>query len=143
MWKPWLEADGRRYEASGNDFFPGICGRKAQCFDSEYLKPFVERGSNFKNRIGSEEPVSHEIRKGIREIYAEWQQQKEGYPLMIKANILRILTMLIRTYQDESKSGEMLKEKKSAMKRLEQAISYIDHHYSEKSPWMKWRQRLI
>ena len=28
----WLEADGRRYEASGNDFFPGICGRKAQCF---------------------------------------------------------------------------------------------------------------
>lgn len=51
---------------------------------------------------------------------------------MIKANILRILTMLIRTYQDESKSGEMLKEKKSAMKRLEQAISYIDHHYSEK-----------
>ncbi len=51
---------------------------------------------------------------------------------MIKANILRILTMLIRTYQDESKSEEMLKEKKYAMKRLEQAISYIDSHYSEK-----------
>lgn len=113
-------------------FSPEFVAKKLSVFDSEYLKPFVERGSNFKNRIGSEEPVSHEIRKGIREIYAEWQQQKEGYPLMIKANILRILTMLIRTYQDESKSGEMLKEKKSAMKRLEQAISYIDHHYSEK-----------
>ena len=113
-------------------FSPEFVAEKLSVFDSEYLKPFVERGSNFKNRIGSEEPVSHEIRKGIREIYAEWQQQKEGYPLMIEANILRILTMLIRTYQDESKSGEMLKEKKSAMKRLEQAISYIDHHYSEK-----------
>ena len=113
-------------------FSPEFVAEKLSVFDSEYLKPFVERGSNFKNRIGSEELVSHEIRKGIREIYAEWQQQKEGYPLMIKANILRILTMLIRTYQDESKSGEMLKEKKSAMKRLEQAISYIDHHYSEK-----------
>lgn len=113
-------------------FSPEFVAEKLSVFDSEYLKPFVERGSNFQNRIGSEEPVSHEIRKGIREIYAEWQQQKEGYPLMIKANILRILTMLIRTYQDESKSGEMLKEKKSAMKRLEQAISYIDHHYSEK-----------
>ena len=112
-------------------FSPEFVAEKLSVFDSEYLKPFVERGSNFKNRIGSEEPVS-QIRKGIREIYAEWQQQKEGYPLMIKANILRILTMLIRTYQDESKSGEMLKEKKSAMKRLEQAISYIDHHYSEK-----------
>lgn len=113
-------------------FSPEFVAEKLSVFDSEYLKPFVERGSNFKNRIGKEEPVSHEIRKGIREIYKEWQQQKEGYPLMIKANILRILTMLIRTYQDESKSGEMLKEKKTAMKRLEQAISYIDTHYSEK-----------
>ena len=41
---------------------------------------------------------------------------------MIKANVLRILTMLIRAYQDETKSGEMLKEKKNAMKRLEQAF---------------------
>ena len=113
-------------------FSPEFVAEKLSVFDSEYLKPFVERGSNFKNRIGSEEPVSHEIRKGIREIYTEWKQQKEGYPLMIKANILRILTMLIRTYQDESKSEEMLKEKKNAMKRLEQVISYIDTHYSEK-----------
>ncbi|MFR7898458.1 MAG: AraC family transcriptional regulator [Ruminococcus sp.] len=45
---------------------------------------------------------------------------------------LRILTMLIRTYQDETKSGEMLKEKKNAMKRLEQAFDYIDAHYCEK-----------
>ena len=51
---------------------------------------------------------------------------------MIKANVLRILTMLIRTYQDETKSGEMLKEKKNAMKRLEQAFDYIDAHYCEK-----------
>ena len=51
---------------------------------------------------------------------------------MIKANILRILTMLIRTYQDETKSGEMLKEKKNAMKRLEQAFAYINAHYCEK-----------
>ena len=93
-------------------FSPEFVAEKLSVFDSEYLKPFVERGSNFKNRIGSEEPVSHEIRKGIREIYAEWQQQKEGYPLMIKANILRILTMLIRTYQDESKSGEDAEGKK-------------------------------
>lgn len=113
-------------------FSPEFVAEKLSVFDFEYLKPFVERGSNFKNRIGSEEPVSHEIRKGIREIYAEWKQQKEGYPLMIKANILRILTMLIRTYQDASKSEEMLKEKKNAMKRLEQAISYIDSHYSGK-----------
>ncbi|MDO4275423.1 MAG: AraC family transcriptional regulator [Eubacteriales bacterium] len=113
-------------------FSPEFVAEKLSVFDSEYLKPFVERGSNFKNRIGKEEPVSHEICESIREIYEEWEVRKEGYPLMIKANILRILTMLIRTYQDESKSGEMLKEKKNAMKRLEQAFAYIDTHYCDK-----------
>lgn len=59
-------------------------------------------------------------------------KKKDGYHLMIKANILRILTMLIRAYQDESKSGEMLKEKKNSMKRLEQAFRYINSHFCEK-----------
>lgn len=113
-------------------FSPEFVAEKLSVFDSEYLKPFVERGSNFKNRIGKEEPVSHEIRKSIREIYQEWEERKEGYPLMIKANVLRILTMLIRAYQDEDKSGEMLNEKKNAMKRLERAFAYIDAHYCDK-----------
>lgn len=113
-------------------FSPEFVAEKLSFFDSGYLKPFVERGSNFKNRIGYEEPVSHEIRKGIREIYLEWEEKKDGYHLMIKANILRILTMLIRAYQDESKSDEMLKEKKNSMKRLEQAFQYINSHFCEK-----------
>lgn len=113
-------------------FSPEFVAEKISVFDTRYLKPFVERGSNFKNRIGREGEISAEIRAGIQEIYKEWNERKEGYPLMIKANVLRILTMLIRTYQDESKSGEMLKEKKNAMKRLEQAFSYIDAHYCER-----------
>ena len=51
---------------------------------------------------------------------------------MIKANVLRILTMLIRAYQDETKSGEMLREKKNAMKRLERALLIANAHYCEK-----------
>ena len=113
-------------------FSPEFVAEKISVFDAEYLKPFVERGSNFKNRVGREEKVNEEIRISIREIHQEWNERKEGYPLMIKANVLRILTMLIRAYQDETKSGEMLKEKKNAMKRLEQAFTYINAHYCEK-----------
>lgn len=113
-------------------FSPEFVAEKISVFDTGYLKPFVERGSNFKNRIGREDEINPEIRAGILEIYKEWQERKEGYQLMIKANVLRILTMLIRTYQDKTKSGEMLKEKKNAMKRLEQAFAYIDTHYCEK-----------
>lgn len=113
-------------------FSPEFIAEKMSFFDHGYLKPFVERGSNFKNRIGKEEPVSHEIRKGIREINTEWTERKVGHQLMIKSNVLRILTMLIRAYQDETKSDEMLKEKKNAMKRLEQAVAYMEEHYCEK-----------
>lgn len=113
-------------------FSPEFVAEKISTFDTEYLRPFVERGTNFKNRVGHEETVNTEIRTSIQEIYQEWQERKEGYPLMIKANVLRILTMLIRAYQDETKSGEMLREKKNAMKRLEQAFTYINAHYCEK-----------
>ena len=113
-------------------FPPEFVAEKINFFDTEYLRPFVERGSNFRNRIGREEPVNREIRGGIHEIYQEWEERRVGYPLMIKANVLRILTVLIRAYQDESKSDAMLTEKKNAMKRLEQAFSYIDEHYCDK-----------
>ena len=113
-------------------FSPEFGAEKINMFDTEYLKPFVERGSNFKNRIGREEAVNPEIRGGIHEIYQEWKERKVGYQLMIKANVLRIMTMLIRAYQDESKSDAMLKEKKNAMKRLEQAFTYIEEHYCNK-----------
>lgn len=113
-------------------FAPEFVAEKMSVFDTEYLKPFVERGSNFKNRIGREDEINKEIRADIQAVYQEWKERKEGYSLMIKANVLRILTMLIRTYQDESKSSEMLREKKAAMKRLEQAFAYIEAHYCEK-----------
>ena len=65
-------------------FSPEFVTEKISLFDAEYLKPFVERGSNFKNRVGREEKVNEEIRISIREIYQEWNERKEGYPLMIK-----------------------------------------------------------
>ena len=46
-------------------FSPDFVAEKLSIFDTEYLKPFVERGSNFKNRIGREEEVSGEIRSSI------------------------------------------------------------------------------
>ena len=33
-------------------FSPEFVAEKISIFDTEYLKPFVERGSNFKNRVG-------------------------------------------------------------------------------------------
>lgn len=113
-------------------FSPEFVAEKLAFFDQDYLRPFVERGSNFKNRIGREEPFSKMIQADIMEIYKEWEEKKDGYPLMIKADILRILTILIRTSQDGEKPQALLKEKQTAMKRVEEAFTFIDNHYREK-----------
>lgn len=105
--------------------------------DSDYLQPFIERGSNFKNKIDSEDLFVSEIAMMMDEIYEEYYQNTQGYELLIMADILRILTFLIRYYQNDNdrirgKNVESLKDKKKAMKRLEKAFDYINHHYTEK-----------
>ena len=57
-------------------FSPEFVAEKLSIFDTEYLKPFVERGSNFKNRIGREEEVSGEIRSSIWEYLSRMAAEK-------------------------------------------------------------------
>ncbi len=101
----------------------------------DYLKPFVERGSNFKNKIDREELLTSNIIDMVKEIYNENSEQNQGHRLLILADILRILTLLIRFYQKDQEQGkatETLTDKKYNMKRLEEAFQYINSHYTEK-----------
>lgn len=104
-------------------------------FDNDYLKPFLERGGNFQNKIEAGEEYAEEIAKTIEDIAQEWKEGSVGYRLMIKAQVLRILTLLIRHYQKdtaEKKGGLRLGDKKKSMKRIENALYYINSHFTEK-----------
>ena len=100
--------------------------------DIEYLRPFIERGSNFKNRIGRDEPCAGEINAIMSEIAAEWADRHTGYALMIKADVLRILTMLLRHYSDEGHSLTDGWDRNKALMRLKSAFEYIDAGYCGK-----------
>ncbi len=104
-------------------------------FDNDYLKPFLERGGNFQNKIEAGEENAAEIIKTIRDISQEWESKSVGYRLMIKAQVLRVLTLLIRHYQKsgaDAKGNIRLSDKKKSMKRMEAALYYINSHYAEK-----------
>lgn len=104
-------------------------------FDNGYLKPFLERGGNFRNKIEAGEENAAEIIKTIEDIASEWKEESVGYRLMIKAQVLRILTLLIRHYQkndSEKKNGQRLGDKKKSMRRIEEALYYINSHFAEK-----------
>lgn len=100
--------------------------------DMEYLQPFIERGSNFKNKVGRQEPYAREIADIMAEIREEWQRQTIGSRLMIKADVLRILTLLIRHYNNEDRAPGPPSERNKALRRLQKAFDYIDGHYCGK-----------
>ena len=100
--------------------------------DMEYLRPFLERGSNFKNRIGRQEPCAVQIGDIMAEIRDEWEARHTGYTLMIKADVLRILTMLLRHYHDEARDPGARTDRNKALIRLRSAFEYIDEGYCGK-----------
>jgi AraC-like DNA-binding protein len=113
-------------------FSSDFVAERTSLFDLDYLRPFIERGSNFRNKIEKEDTISKEISEIINEIHKEWNIRSVGYKLMIKANVLRILTLLSRYSQDETKSDRQLQKKKLEMKRLQDAFDYIALHYCDK-----------
>ena len=94
----------------------------------EYMRPFIERGRNFRNRIGRDELYASDIAEMMGEIRREWVDRDDGYPLMIKADVLRILTMLVRHYHDDTRAQGQ-HDRRRALKRLQPALEYIDANY--------------
>lgn len=101
-------------------------------FDYDYLIPFMERGSNFRNKIGKEEKNTQLMVTIMREIYKESEEKESGYQLMIKANVLRLLTVLTRHYQNPEINKQLIAKKKDEMKRLQESFHYIKDHFTEK-----------
>ena len=100
--------------------------------DTEYLRPFIERGSSFVNRVGAQEPCAQEIGAIMAQIDDEWHKRHTGYTLMIKADVLRILTILLRHYHDPERAAGAHGDRNKALMRLQHAFEYIDSGYCGK-----------
>jgi len=100
--------------------------------DLNYLIPFLERGSNFTNKISKKEGHNQEIKATLDNIMREVKSKEPGSCLMIKAYILKILTILVRYFQYQQTSEEFLWEKKNTMRRLECAFEFISENYHKK-----------
>jgi len=101
-------------------------------FKGNYMKPFIERGSNFRNCIEADDDKSNDIRNLMNEIFLEYEEKDDGYKNVIRADIMKILTYLLRHYQREDEiQKDGIGEKKQAMNRLAVAFAYIEGHYTE------------
>jgi len=65
-------------------------------FDYGYLLPFYERLPHFGNLIERDHPIYDQLSAILDEIDAEWQTRSEGYRLIIKALLMKLLALFYR-----------------------------------------------
>ncbi|MDD2534919.1 MAG: AraC family transcriptional regulator [Eubacteriales bacterium] len=100
--------------------------------DREYLEPFFDRNVNFQNLIGADNPLAQTIRDLVFEIENENSQHAEGYQLITKASLLRILALLFRYFKLEGQLGLNFVVNQNRLDRIREAVTYIDANYMTK-----------
>ncbi|OJU13456.1 MAG: hypothetical protein BGN88_13955 [Clostridiales bacterium 43-6] len=81
-------------------FDPSILSGGANVLDHEYLLPFLEAGQTFYNKIPAEENNSR-MTAVLSEMEEEYVSRRPFYELMLKSQILRLLTFILRYYRNE------------------------------------------
>ena len=127
----WVVTE-RTLEVSVLTFAPEVVSDPASSSEDEFMKPFFYLGSHFRNLISSMDERTADMHEILEDIAGEMRRKEKGYEGMVRADIMRLLTLLIRHYEKEGAAPDMsLNEKKRSMKRLEQAIYFINSHYTD------------
>ncbi|MBU9746429.1 AraC family transcriptional regulator [Lachnospiraceae bacterium ASD3451] len=101
-------------------------------FDSDYLKVFSKEGSNFQNILYRYGKYTQEIYRLMQDIYFEYTHEDLGKYLMMKADILKILTILTRNFQVNPTDHMLLVQRRQNLIGLEKVLNYINENFTEK-----------
>lgn len=96
--------------------------------DFKYITPIEKNLILFKNKISDDEQVIECIRTIIR----EYEAQKTGYELAIKAFIYWLLVLLLRSHVQRILSPHEYEERIKNLARLKNVLMYIGEHFLDK-----------
>ena len=94
--------------------------------DYEYIKAFVERRQGFNNHITKTSPYYTQIRALVGTIESEFNGRLPGWRLMIKAQLLTLLTLLYRHFRTDN----ALDDSQRALLRLRPVLHRIEESFS-------------
>ncbi len=100
--------------------------------DGESLNFFQNLTHKFTNILSGKLNATKSIQNSICNAWNEWSNNEIGKHLIVKAELLKILTYLNRYFVEGNVDFEELKRKRKDLKRLDQVMKYIDLHYMEK-----------
>lgn len=100
--------------------------------DGEILNFFHNLTNNFTNILNGKLDATKAIQASIYNAWNEWSNEELGKNLIVKAELLKILTYMNRYFIEGNVDFEKLRRKRRELKRLDQVLKYIDLHYMEK-----------
>lgn len=114
-------------------FFDQLITDSDQKMDAQYLSALNNVGIRFQNRIPGDSDYADAIRGIFLEMYGEWTGRQAGYRLMVKADLMRLLTLLARHFPaegEESPAGPV-PGRTHGYDAIGSALRYLDIHYAE------------
>lgn len=94
------------------------------------LQVFHTDQPGFRNILFRTEPMVSEITACLHSIRFEWENDQTGRSLMIRAEMLRLLIMLERSFLAPQPDRKQMKYQRD-LEKIRQALVLIDEHYME------------
>jgi AraC-like DNA-binding protein len=98
-------------------------------FDFEYLRPFFDHSSEFKNKIGVEEFNPKAVLCLMEKIHREKCEKKDFYQLAVKNHLTEILLLLVRHYRKFTSDLIEYTKRRHEIDRLKNAFSVLQNGY--------------
>lgn len=94
--------------------------------DVSLLKIFFERNEIFENRLNAENPATEEIRRLLREMEDEAENERHRYALMIKILLIKTLIVLSRSYDYVTNETDRFDISRQALAGIDRSMVYIN-----------------
>ncbi len=97
----------------------------------DILQVFQREHLGFRNVLSGNEGMVPEISACLNRIQWEWDNEAAARSLMIRAEMLRLLVMLERSFLAPKPDKRQLRYQKD-MEKIRQALVFVDEHYMER-----------
>lgn len=100
-------------------------------FDLEYLRPFLDHSTEFRNKIPAGDFNSGLVLRIIEKIYREKVERKDFYQLAVKNYLAQILLLILRHFRKFSSDLLEYTKRRRDIERLKKVFSFLQQHYQE------------
>lgn len=132
-----IGSDGKKpaeiieFEFSADFILPFSDNEASSYLDFAYLEPFMVAEEQMKPRFNLDGESRRKVEDILDEALEEYNEQKDGYMLVVRALILKLLVVTGRAFSGEIKGTDTEKVLNKYKKVVEQSKQYIQENYTE------------